>query len=76
MRTIALLLALVLLSGALISVPAVAAPDRREMQAREAYAAGNYQPALGQQRASRHWSPSRQTTPTHRLSPSTKRALG
>lgn len=46
MRTIALLLALVLVSGALISVPAAAAPDRREMQAREAYAAGNYQPAL------------------------------
>lgn len=46
MRPIALFLVLVLAVGALVVPPAVAAPDRREMQARQAFAAGNYHDAL------------------------------
>lgn len=46
MRPIALLLVFLLAASAFPATTALAAPDAREMQARQAYAAGNYHEAL------------------------------
>jgi tetratricopeptide (TPR) repeat protein len=46
MRPIALLLVFLLAASSLPAATALAAPDAREMQARQAYAAGNYHEAL------------------------------